>query len=203
MPNVRPDGLDFENVKYISEELHVEFCKRCKPEINDILYTKGGTTGIARVNTYDEEFSVWVHVAVLKLISSVMPFFLQHALNSNFCYSQAQKYTHGVGNQDLGLTRMVNIVLAICSVDEQEEVVEIIEDKTSICDQLDQTLTTALQQAEALRQSILKKAFSGQLVPQDPNDEPARVLLERIQAEKVLQYGQSQSRKINKRKTTA
>ena len=183
--NVRPDGVDFENTKYISQGLHEELCKRCKPEINDILYTKGGTTGIARVNTYDKEFSVWVHVAVLKLIAPVRPFFLQHTLNSNFCYSQAQKYTHGVGNQDLGLTRMVNIVLAICSVDEQEEVVKIIEDKISICDQLDQTLTTALQQAEALRQSILKKAFSGQLVPQDPNDEPASMLLKRIQAEKA------------------
>ncbi|WNB76410.1 hypothetical protein [Methylomonas koyamae] len=50
-------------------------------------------------------------------------------------------------------------------------------------EQLDQTITAALQQAEALRQSILKKAFSGQLVPQDPNDEPAGALLERIQSE--------------------
>ena len=64
-----------------------------------------------------------------------------------------------------------------------------------LIDQLDQTLTTALQQAEALRQSILKKAFSGQLVPQDPNDEPASVLLERIQAEKAAQAGQSQDKK--------
>ena len=60
-----------------------------------------------------------------------------------------------------------------------------LEERFSIIDQLDQTLTTALQQAEALRQSILKKAFSGQLVPQDPNEEPASVLLERIQAEKA------------------
>jgi type I restriction enzyme S subunit len=53
-----------------------------------------------------------------------------------------------------------------------------------LADQLDQTITTALQQAEALRQSILKKAFSGQLVPQDPNDEPASELLARIRAER-------------------
>ena len=48
------------------------------------------------------------------------------------------------------------------------------------------TLTTSLQQAEALRQSILKKAFSGQLVPQDPHDEPATaLLLAHIKAEQV------------------
>lgn len=50
-------------------------------------------------------------------------------------------------------------------------------------EQLDQTITTALQQSEALRQSILKKAFSGTLVPQDANDESASVLLARIKAE--------------------
>lgn len=181
--NVRPEGVDFDKVKYISKELHEELCKRCKPEVGDVLYTKGGTTGIARVNTYNEDFSVWVHVAVLKLTAAVKPFYLQHVLNSSFCYSQSQKYTHGVGNQDLGLTRMVNIVLAICSTDEQDEVIKVIDDKMSVIDQLDQTITTSLQQAEALRQSILKKAFSGQLVPQDPNDEPASALLARIQSE--------------------
>lgn len=182
--NIRPEGVDFENVKYISSELHEELSKRCKPELGDVLYTKGGTTGIARVNTYDVDFNVWVHVAVLKLIKVVNPFYLQHALNSSFCYSQAQKYTHGVGNQDLGLTRMVHIVLAICELGEQEEVVKVVDDKMSVIDQLNQTITTSLQQAEALRQSILKKAFSGELVPQDPNDEPAAALFARIQAEK-------------------
>ena len=60
-----------------------------------------------------------------------------------------------------------------------------IEARLSEVDQLDQTITTALQQAEALRQSILKKAFSGQLVPQDPQDEPASKLLARIKAERT------------------
>ncbi|MCR4303072.1 MAG: restriction endonuclease subunit S [Gallionella sp.] len=183
--NIRPDGVDFDKAKHISIELHEELSKRCKPEIGDVLYTKGGTTGIARVNTFNVDFNVWVHVAVLKLTSIVKPFYLQHALNSSFCYSQSQKYTHGVGNQDLGLTRMVNIVLAICSIDEQVEVIKIVDDKMSVIDQLDQTITTSLQQAEALRQSILKKAFSGQLVAQDVNDEPASVLLARIKTEKI------------------
>ena len=60
-----------------------------------------------------------------------------------------------------------------------------IESRLSEVAQLELTLTTSLQQAEALRQSILKKAFSGQLVPQDPHDEPASVLLARIKAEKI------------------
>jgi type I restriction enzyme S subunit len=67
-------------------------------------------------------------------------------------------------------------------IEEQQLIVQELEAKLSEADQLDQTLATALQQADALRQSILKKAFSGQLVAQDENDEPATALLERIRA---------------------
>ena len=62
---------------------------------------------------------------------------------------------------------------------------QIIDDKLSAADNFDQTITNALQQAETLRQSILKKAFSGQLVAQDLNDEPASKLLARIKAERA------------------
>ena len=51
-------------------------------------------------------------------------------------------------------------------------------------DKLEQTIEASLQKAESLRQSILKKAFEGKLVPQDSNDEPAEKLLERIRAER-------------------
>ena len=183
--NIRPNGIDFSSAKYISKELHEELSHRCKPEAGDILYSKGGTTGIARVNTYEIDFNVWVHVAVLKITESTEPFFLQNALNSSFCYAQAQKYTHGVGNQDLGLTRMVNIVLAICNLTEQCKVIDEIESRLSVAEKLEQEIADGLRQAEALRQSLLKKAFEGKLVSQDPDDEPASILLERIKTEKA------------------
>ncbi|MDO8369142.1 MAG: hypothetical protein Q7S71_00210, partial [Candidatus Nitrotoga sp.] len=69
----------------------------------------------------------------------------------------------------------------------------------SIVDQLELTITTALQQAEALRQSILKRAFSGQLVPQDPHDEPASALLARIKAEK-MQHTQASKKSLSRSK---
>ena len=161
--NVRPAGVDFQSAKRISLELHKELCKRCCPEKGDMLYTKGGTTGIARVNTYDREFSVWVHVAVIKYVDSVLPEYFQYVLNSPLCYQQSQKYTHGVGNQDLGLTRMINIIFPICSIEEQKQIVANLESRLSVCDSIEQTVDAALQQAEAMRQSILKQAFEGEL----------------------------------------
>jgi type I restriction enzyme, S subunit len=182
--NIRPSGVDFANAKYITPELHAELSVRCKPEKGDILYTKGGTTGIARVNTYDTDFNVWVHVAVLKLADSITPFYVQHALNSPSCYRQAQNFTHGVGNQDLGLTRMVRIVLGLPPLAEQLQIVAEIEKRLSVIDHLEEAIQANLKRAERLRQSILKEAFAGRLVPQDQNDEPASVLLERIHNER-------------------
>jgi type I restriction enzyme, S subunit len=162
--NVRPHGVDFENTKFITPELHEELSKRCKPELGDILYTKGGTTGIARVNTYEREFNVWVHVAVLKLIHSVEPFYIQHALNSLFCYLQSQKYTHGVGNQDLGLTRMIKIILALPPLAEQQRIVAEVERRLSVVAAAEGGVAATLIRAGRLRQTILQRAFSGRLV---------------------------------------
>ena len=68
---------------------------------------------------------------------------------------------------------------------EQLTIIEEIERHFSQIDHLEHTITTSLQQAETIRQSILKRAFEGKLVHQDPNDEPASILLERIKAEKA------------------
>ena len=91
------------------------------------------------------------------------------------------KSTSGVNNINTG--EIQSLIISLCGIEEQKVIVEYLEARLSEVDQLDQTITTALQQSEALRQSILKKAFSGTLAPQDANDEPASVLLARIKAE--------------------
>ena len=68
---------------------------------------------------------------------------------------------------------------------EQKVIVEVLADQVSVIEHLDSELEDKLKKAEALRQSTLKSAFEGKLVPQDPNDEPANVLLERIRAERT------------------
>ena len=162
--NIRPEGIDFEKTKYISQELHEKLSERCKPEAGDLLYTKGGTTGIARINTETREFNVWVHVAVLRLVDSIEKLYLQHCLNSMHCYQQSQRYTHGVGNQDLGLTRMIWITVPLPPVEEQVQIILEIEKHISVLSGVETEVVSNLRRAESLRQSILKKAFSGELI---------------------------------------
>ena len=70
---------------------------------------------------------------------------------------------------------------------EQHRIVEEIERRFSVADQIEKAVEHGLKKSERLRQSILKRAFEGRLVPQDPNDEPAEILLERIKEERAKQ----------------
>jgi type I restriction enzyme S subunit len=161
--NVRPEGIEFSTAKYITPELHAELSGRCNPEFGDLLYTKGGTTGIARINTEKREFNVWVHVAVLKLVDSLEPFYLQNALNSPHCHRQAQRYTHGVGNQDLGLTRMIWITVPMPPIDEQHLIVSEVDRHLSVIRETAAEVDATIQRAGRLRQTLLARAFSGRL----------------------------------------
>lgn len=170
--SIRPEGIDFSSTKFITQELHQELSKRCKPERGDLLYTKGGTTGIARINTEKREFNVWVHVAVLKLADSVHPFFVQHALNSQHCYRQAREYTHGVGNQDLGLTRMVWITVPLPPVSEQHRIVAEVDRCLSIVREVEAEVDANLKRAERLRQATLQSAFGAQVAQRETAKQP-------------------------------
>lgn len=134
--NIVTGKLDLSTAKYISPELHAELSQRCKPHKGDVLYSKGGTTGIAAVNDSDVDFNVWVHVAVLSTSENIYPYYLAMALNSPHCYALSQEYTHGTGNHDLGLTRMVKITLPLPPLAEQKRIVAKLEELLPLCERL-------------------------------------------------------------------
>lgn len=124
--NVKADRWSLDDVKYVSGSDYRDFCKRVRPERGDVLYTKGGTTGVARAVDLTFPFQVWVHIAVLKLKRDrIDPEYLALALNSPRCYEQSQLFTRGATNQDLGLGRMKDIELPLpTSIGEQRLLVE-------------------------------------------------------------------------------
>jgi len=165
--NVRKGELIWEDLKFISFEDAKIHWKKCKPERGDILYTKGGTTGLAKAVDFDKEIAVWVHIAVLKLQQDrVISTWLESMLNTDFCYKQSQELTFGIVNRDLGLQRMPKIKIYIPPLPLQEKFAQIVQKHERFRTQQRE----AQRQAEHLFQTLLHHAFRGELTSSDSNE---------------------------------
>lgn len=98
-------------------------------------------------------------------------------------YEEIRKQAVGGAQPNLNLNKVREISIRLPYLDEQAEIVRRVEQLFAFADQLEAKVATAQARIDRLTQSILAKAFRGELVPQDPNDEPASLLLERIQAQ--------------------
>lgn len=96
-----------------------------------------------------------------------------------------QNKVSSAGQNTISQTSLETSVVCLPPLEEQEVIVDAVEDQLSTIDRLESDLEAKLRSATALRQSLLKAAFEGKLVPQDPNDEPASELLKRIAAERA------------------
>ena len=97
----------------------------------------------------------------------------------------------------------LKVNVPIPSLPEQEQIVAELERHLSVADEIEATIGAELKRAERMRQSILKHAFSGKLVPQDPNDEPASVLLEKIRDAKEEQQPKQKRHPTKSKITTS
>lgn len=113
------------------------------------------------------------------------PVFLKSVINSHIGKRQIEPMTQGVAQKKVSLGRFSSLAVPIPPTVEQSLIVQMIDqaDREAIAQLA--AINHALHQSTAQRQNILRAAFSGQLVPQDPDDEPASVLLERIRAKRV------------------
>ncbi|NNM70579.1 MAG: type I restriction endonuclease subunit S [Gallionella sp.] len=171
---------------------------------NDLICIRvnGSADLVGRIVSINEDMEIAYcdHFIRFKLFNNIVsPSYVQHFFNTHGVrrYVELNKVS-SAGQNTVNQEMLSTAKVAICCLEEQKAIVGLLEEKLSEVDQLEQTIATSLQQAEALRQSILKKAFSGQLVAQDTNDEPASVLLERIKAERDAQSVTAKSRKLQK-----
>ncbi|WNK00384.1 restriction endonuclease subunit S [Thalassospiraceae bacterium LMO-JJ14] len=183
--NVKKGRIDWSSVnKWVSIETYAELTRNCMPEKGDILYTAVGSYGIALHVVDDRPFVFQRHIAHIKPLNGVMnPDFLVLVLNSPQSLKHAHQVARGVAQKTVTLGELSQFLVPIPSTEEQARIVDIVAEKTSQNDALETWCQAELKRSNALRQSILKDAFAGCLVPQDPNDEPAAELLARIKEE--------------------
>jgi len=158
--HIKPSGVKWEDLKYVSSEEAAMHWKKCKPQLGDVLYTKGGTTGIACSVDFIADFAVWVHVALLRPLAGKVDYvWLTNMLNTNYCYQQSQKQTRGATNKDLGLTRMIDIEMYNPPLEMQLKFSIFIK---GLNEQLIRNNESKAQNDE-LFNSLMQKAFKGEL----------------------------------------
>jgi type I restriction enzyme S subunit len=185
--NVRPARLDMDFRQRVDPPLSDTSCERSLVQCDDLLVTiVGANTGdVCRVPEALQQHYVCQSVALIRPVEPATAKFLDVYFNSTAGGQlHFQRYLYGAGRPHLSFDQLKMTPVVLPPLDEQEAIVETVEDQLSVIDHLERDLETRIASVRALRQSILRHAFTGQLVPQDPNDEPASELLNRIAIER-------------------
>lgn len=154
--NIVNGYIDFSTAKYISEADYKDAIKKCCPEKGDILYSKGGTTGIAKLVDIDIKFANWVHLAVLKFNHNEFNgSFFEKMLNCDYCYKQSQMLTKGIANRDLVLSAMAQIKIYKPPILLQNQFAAFVER----VDQQKQTVQQSLEKLELMKKALMQEYF--------------------------------------------
>ncbi len=189
IPNVVAGAIDATDLKFAA--FSPEEIQSYTLQLGDLLMIRsnGSVSIVGRCARVREAHTHLLYAGYLIRLrahaTAVESAFLLHQVISHALRLQiekAAKSTSGVNNINSGEIR--SLVIALCSVAEQREIVTQLEQKLAVIESLEADIDANLQRAEALRQAILKKAFAGELVPQDSADEPADALLARLRTER-------------------
>lgn len=176
--------LNLATIRKTSHQMDEQF-KRSRLRSGDILLSIRGTVG--RLIVIPEELS-GANITQDSARLSVQPFlnrdYVLWFLRSSMAQDRMRDSTKGVAVRGINIGDVRALQIPLPSREEQDEIVRRIEHLFALADRLEARVNAARTRVDTLTPSTLAKAFRGELVPQDPNDEPASVLLERIRAEK-------------------
>ena len=183
--NIKLNGIVLDDITYVTAEVHKEIFARCNPEFGDILYIKdGATSGIATVNTLHEEFSMLSSVALLKPSIGIDNWYMCYAMQSPYFYNTTRGDMKGVGITRITLNMLTSRLIPIPPQNEQRQISANTSKLIELIVSIEKSKDDVLELIATTKSKILDLAIRGKLVPQDSNDEPASILLERIRAEK-------------------
>ena len=181
--NVSGGVLSFENTRFVSVEYFNQLPETRKPRNGDLLFTVTGSYGIPVLVDTDDNFCFQRHIAMVRpcIISNR---YLYIMLGSSYVKSICDNKATGIAQKTVGLSTLRELLVPIAPLSQQIKIYEQAQSALCVVDGISSDKEDLLKTINNAKAKILNLAIRGQLVPQDPADEPASVLLERIRAEK-------------------
>jgi type I restriction enzyme S subunit len=207
--DVRWLRIDEEDVKCISKEIASDY-ERTFLAGGEILVTVRGTLGgVAVVPSRLAGFNISREVAVLPIHNSLVADFVCYAIAANWSQKWLMQVSKGVAYMGVNIRDLKRIPIPVPPMAEQKEVVRRVRTLLVLADEIEQRVTAAMQRVDRLTQSVLSKAFRGELVPTEAElaqregreYEPASVLLERIRKERESHASSKSERKRTRTKS--
>ena len=182
--DVKPLSIKLENVKKISRAIANNYSRTYLQGGELLVNVRGTLGGVAVVPEHLAGYNISREVAMVPILSNIPVTWTAYWVASVTAQTWLTNVSKGVAYTGINLEDLRQLPVPIPPVAEIKVAVETIEKLYFISSQIEQQYNEAKAHLDKLDQSILAKAFRGELVPQDPNDEPASVLLERIRAER-------------------
>jgi type I restriction enzyme, S subunit len=197
--NVRPNRFEPEGIVFIGEEFHAKLAKS-KITPGDVVVVRSGV-GVGTTCVIPESLGE-ANCSDLVLIQSplIEPRFISFYMNSA-ARSHVAMGKVGVAQPHFNTASVASLAVPLPEVHEQAEIVREVDLRFAAADRLATTLEQQLVRADATRQSFLREAFVGRLVPQDPSDEPASQLLGRIRIERDAEHQTPKGKRMSKLKS--
>ena len=159
--NIKNNRIVWDNTNYVDNNYYSQIGDKRTPKKGDVFYTVTGSYGIPVLVDFNKNFCFQRHIALLRPNGSILQKFLYYALQTPNVYQQATDKATGTAQKTVALSVLRKITIPYCNIKQQEKIVFDVEKQISLCKSIENNIDSALQQAEALRQSILKKAFEG------------------------------------------
>ena len=200
MGNIQAGQLNLSSLKFLPKD-HGEFPELLLEE-GDVLFNRTNSAelvGKSAVYRGKPENASFASYLIRVRCSGLLPELLSGYINSAYGREWvASVVSQQVGQANVNGTKLRQLGIPVMPVEEQSEIARRIAIAFAWVDRLASEITSARKLIEHFDQAVLAKAFRGELVPQDPNDEPASALLERIRSERS-QISSNQQRKKSKR----
>ncbi|MBA4852395.1 restriction endonuclease subunit S [Emticicia sp. BO119] len=162
--NIKNNTIDFSNTMFMTEDYYYAIKDNRKPQKGDILYTVTGSFGIPVLIDYEKKFCFQRHIGLIRVKDGILQKWLYYFLQSPQIFKQATEMATGTAQKTVALKSLRDFDIALPLFIEQEQIVSELENKLTVCDKLEETISQSLLQADTLKQSILKRAFEGKLL---------------------------------------